>query len=104
MRHTKEGDENRNVAPYRSNKTPTWEGDPELQKFNAVMRDELDNAQELIDLLEDGGMEYICHTKDPKYEDTFLLGPDLVDQLKRKRKIMLDHWTDIEGYMAMPFK
>jgi hypothetical protein len=68
------------------------------------MRDELDNAQEPIDLLVDGGMEFICHANDPKYEDTFLLGPDLVEQLKRKMKIMLDHWTDIEGYMATPFK
>ena len=92
------------VAPHRPNKTPTWEGDPELQKFNAVMRDELDNTQELINLLEDGGMEFISHANDPKHEDTFLLGPDLIDQLKLKRKIMLDHWTDIEGYMATPFK
>ena len=92
------------MAPHRPSKIPTWEGDPELQHFVSVMRDELDNTQELIDLLEDGGMEFICHADDPKYEDTFLLGPDLVEQLKKKRKIMLDHWTDIEGYMATPFK
>jgi hypothetical protein len=92
------------AAPHRPSKTPTWEGDPELQNFISVMRDELDNTQELIDLLEDGGMEFICHANDPKYEDTFLLGPDLIGQLKLKRKIMLDHWTDIEGYMATPFK
>jgi hypothetical protein len=92
------------VPPHRPSKIPTWEGDPELQRFIAVMRDELDNTQELMDLLKDGGMELICHADDPKYEDTFLLGPDLIDQLKLKRKIMLDHWTDIEGYMAMPFK
>jgi hypothetical protein len=91
-------------VPHRPDKTPTWEGDPELQKFNALMRDELDNTQELIDLLEDGGMDFISHADDPEHEDTFLLGPDLIDQLKLKRKIMLDHWTDIEGYMATPFK
>ena len=68
------------------------------------MRDELDNTQDLIDLLEDGGMAFICHADDPKYEDTFLLSPDLIEQLKKKRKIMLDHWTDIEDYMTMPFK
>ena len=92
------------TAPHRPDKTPTWEGDPELQKFNAIMRDELDNTQELIDLLEDGGMKFISHADDSKYEDIFLLGPDLIEQLKLKRKIMLDHWTDIEGYMATPFK
>ena len=92
------------IAPHRPDKTPTWEGDPELQKFNAIMRDELDNTRELIDLLEDGGMDFISHAKNSKYEDTFLLGPDLIEQLKLKRKIMLKHWTDIEGYMATPFK
>jgi hypothetical protein len=92
------------AAPHRPDKTPTWEGDPDLQAFNTLMRDELDNAQELIDVLEDGGMAFISHADQPKYEDTFLLGPDLVDQLKMKRKIMLKHWVDIEGYMATPFK
>lgn len=92
------------VPPHRPDKTPTWEGDPDLQAFNTIMRDELDNTQELIDLLEDGGMEFISHAEDSKYEDTFLLGPNLIDQLKLKRKIMLKHWTDIEGYMATPFK
>ena len=92
------------TAPHRPDKTPTWEGDPDLQAFNAIMRDELDNAQELIGLLEDGGMEFICHAEDPAYEDTFLLGPDLIDQLKLKRKIMLGHWVDIEGYLTTPFK
>ena len=89
---------------HRPDKVPTWEGDIELQAFMAVMRDELDNAQEMIDLLTDGGMELICHASDPRYEDTFLLGPDLINQLKSKRKIMLRHWTDIEGYLATPFK
>lgn len=93
-----------NMAPHRPDKTPTWEGDPDLQAFNTLMRDELDNTQELIDVLEDGGMEFISHAENSKYEDTFLLGPDLINQLKLKRKIMLKHWTDIEWYMATPFK
>jgi hypothetical protein len=90
--------------PHRPGKTPDWDGDPDLQAFNAVMRDELDNTQELVTLLKAGGMEMICHATDPKYEDTFLLGPDLIEQLTMKRKIMLNHWTDIEGYLASPFK
>ncbi len=92
------------VPPHRPDKVPTWEGDPELQLFVTVMRDELENTQELIDLLESGGMKFISHADDPWHEDTFLLGPDLVEQLKLKRKIMIAHWTDIEGYMATPFK
>lgn len=92
------------MTPHRPNKIPTWEGDPDLQAFMTVMRDELDNALELIHVLENGGMEFISHAEAPRYEDTFLLGPDLIDQLKLKRRIMLKHWTDIEGYMATPFK
>jgi hypothetical protein len=90
--------------PHRPNKDVTWEGDPDLQAFITAMRDELDNTQELIDLLSDGGMELICHASDPRLEDTFLLGPDLIDQLKLKRKIMLRHWTDAEGYFTSPLK
>lgn len=93
-----------NMSPHRPDKIPNWEGDPELQKFNAVMRDELDNTVEFIEILENGGMEFICHAENSKYEDSFLLGPDLVDQLKKKRKIMLKHWTDIESYMTTPLK
>jgi len=90
--------------PHRPDKSVTWTGDPDLQAFNELMRNELDNTQVLIDLLEDGGMELVCHARDKAFEDTFLLGPDLIGQLKLKRKIMLKHWTDIEGYMSTPFK
>ncbi len=53
---------------------PTRTGDNDLQEFNTIMRDEYDNAQELIDLLENGGMEFVCHAEAPFKEDTFLLG------------------------------
>jgi len=90
--------------PHRPDKSVTWTGDTDLQAFNEIMRNELDNTQELISLLENGGMQLICHAKVKTYEDTFLLGPDLIGQLKLKRKIMLKHWTDIEGYLSTPFK
>ncbi len=92
------------MEAHRPNKIPTWDGDPDLQAFNAIMRDELDNTQELIDLLDDGGMNLICHAPIAEFEDSFLLGPDLKDQLKQKRKIMIAHWTDIESYLTTPFK
>jgi hypothetical protein len=89
---------------HRPDKTPTWTGDQDLQLFNEIMRNELDNTNELIDLLENGGMDLIIHAEDPALEDTFLLGPDLIGNLKQKREIMLDHWLDIEDYMTSPFK
>jgi hypothetical protein len=89
---------------HRPDKIPTWTGDQDLLDFNEIMRDELDNTQNMIDLLESGGTDLICTAKQPFPEDTFVLGPDLIDQLKNKRRIMLAHWTDIEGYLSTPFK
>jgi hypothetical protein len=68
-----------------------------------MMRDELDNTTELIDLLENGGMDLIAHAYSPFKEDTFLLGADLIEQLKLKQKIMIAHWRDIEGYLITPY-
>ena len=68
------------------------------------MRDELDNTTQLIQLLEQGGIKQVILAASPVYEDRFLLGPSIIDQLKKKRKIMLDHWQDIEGYLTSPFK
>jgi hypothetical protein len=88
---------------HRPSKTSTRTGDKDLQDFNSIMRNEFDNAQELIDLLENGGMDLVVHAKAPFSEDTFLLGADLIEQLKLKRKVMLAHWRDIEGYLTTPF-
>ena len=86
-------------------KEPTFTGDPDFIRFNEIARDELDNTQELIDVLEKGGMDLLIYAKDPKYEETWgFTGPDLVKQLKKKRTIMLDHWRDIEDYLTSPFK
>jgi hypothetical protein len=93
------------AAPHFPSKVPTFTGDPDFIPFMNVARDELDNTAELINLLQKrGGLDLITYAKDPLYEDRFVLGPDLVQQLKKKRKVMLDHWTDIEGYLASPFK
>ena len=68
------------------------------------MRDELDNTEQLIRVLENGGLNNLCKAKDAQHEDTFLLGSEIINQLKKKRKIMLDHWRDIENYLTTPFK
>lgn len=89
---------------HRPSKDGTMTGDPDLQKFNAIMRNEFDNTGELIRILENGGDKLLCHASDAALEDCFLLGPDILPQLKKKRSIMLDHWRDIEDYMTTPFK
>ena len=59
-------------------KVAIWEGDPGNLEWNAIMRNEFDNANELLKLLRGGGMELVAHAVDQRYEDTFLLGPDLI--------------------------
>jgi len=93
-----------NAAPRRPDKESSWTGHPDFIAFNNVMRDELDNTTSLIRLLENGGLKQVITADKPLYEDRFLLGPDLVAQLKKKRKIMMDHWQDVEGYLASPLK
>ena len=89
---------------HRPNKEGTWTGDTDLLKFNDVMRDELDNTAELTEILQQGGIDNLCLAKDNAHEDCFLLGPNIIAQLKKKQNIMLNHWRDIEDYMTTPFK
>lgn len=93
-----------NGTVHRPDKNASWDGHPDFIPFNNIMRDELDNTVELIRLLENGGLELLVYSKTKLYEDRFMLGPDIIQQLKQKRKIMLDHWQDIEDYLASPFK
>lgn len=90
--------------PKRPDKESSWTGHPDFIAFNNIMRNELDNTVELIRLLENGGLSQVVVALQPLYEDRFLLGPDLVAQLGKKRKIMLDHWRDVEDYLSAPLK
>jgi hypothetical protein len=85
-------------------KIATWEGDEGLLEWNEIMRDEFDNANELIAMLEDGGIELVAAARGGEKEDTFLIGADLIDQLRKKVKIMREHWWDVQDYLAPPHK
>jgi len=85
-------------------KVGNWFGDKGNLEWNEIMRDEFDNTNELIALLEKGGAELVACAKDPAGEDTFLMGPDLIGQLRKKTAIMREHWLDIEPYLAPPHK
>ena len=85
-------------------KTVTATGHPDIIAWNQVMRDELDNACELLQLIESDGPDVLCRAADSRYEDTFVLGPDIADQLRKKIDIMRAHWRDVEAYLATPLK
>jgi len=90
--------------PYIPEKGYNWDGEGAILAWNERMRDEFDNANELLALLEERGTDQIFHAEDNRHQSCFLLGPDLVGDLKKKIKIMRDHWLDVEKYLAPPYK
>ena len=90
--------------PRIPDKTSTWTGDPGYLEWMKIQRAEFDNANELLRVLEDGGLDLVSRAKTPRHEDTFVLGPDIRDALKRKVRIMRERWLDAQRYLAAPLK
>ncbi|MHB9131312.1 MAG: hypothetical protein ACYDBB_09510 [Armatimonadota bacterium] len=70
--------------------------DQRTLELRKIARGELDNITELIDLLESAPGPVIAMTDKPELESVFWFGPSLVDDLKRKMDIMLNHWHEYE--------
>ena len=73
-------------------------------KMLETVRSEIDNTGNLIALLEaqDQISDVIEHAKTKDEEYIRLLGPDLIDQLKKKIKIMNAHWRDYNKIFTRP--
>ena len=89
---------------YVPPKEESWDGEGHILRWNELQRDEFDNAEELIALLEQRGTAQIGHALDARHQDTFHFGPDVVGDLKKKVRIMRDHWLDVEKFLAPPHK
>jgi len=59
-----------------------------------ITRDEIDNINTLIGLLGSAKHPLLQTAATPAEEDIFLLNPDLIPELRKKVKIMLDHQLD----------
>ncbi len=71
--------------------------DQRALEMRKIARSELDNTQELIDLIDaNAGNRLFDCADSPETESVFKLGPNLVEDLRRKREVMLDHWHDYE--------
>jgi len=90
------------AAPPRILVTRMEIRDPDVLLWNDIQRDELDNTNELIDLLANGGLELIARARNPRDEDTFLYGPNLLDDMRKKVAIMREHWLDGQRYLTPP--
>ena len=64
--------------------------------FGQVMRAELDNCDEMIEVLEKGPANVLPLAETKEAEHTFQFGPDLADQLRMKKRQMVAHWHDLD--------
>jgi len=78
------------------------EGYGDRQKMYDVVRAEVDNAQDLINVIEGSPVPVIETADDPAEEDTFTFGPYLIDQLRRKIRITMEHWLDFDRLYPRP--
>ena len=90
--------------PHVPVKAGSWDGEGQILAWNELMRDELDNTNELLALFKERGTDHIFHAEDNRYQSPFLFGPDLVGDLEKKIRVMRDHWLDVERYLAPPHK
>jgi len=73
--------------------------DQRALNFRKVAREELDNITTLVELIEAHPEDIILDFArgEDEEESVFMLGPDIINDLKRKQDIMLDHWQDYEN-------
>ncbi|MBO5643953.1 MAG: hypothetical protein J6S24_08835 [Lentisphaeria bacterium] len=67
--------------------------------FGQVMRAEIDNCDELIEVLEKGPANVFPLAPTKEAEHTFMFGPDFADQLRLKKKQMVAHWHDLDDLL-----
>ena len=71
------------------------DGDQKLREIQNVTRDEIDNINELVGLLENSKVPLVELAHSTAEEDIFLIGPNIVEQLRKKVQIMLKHQLDV---------
>jgi len=71
------------------------EGDQKLREIQNVTRDEIDNTNELASLLEGSRVPLVEVAPSMAQEDIFLIGPNIVEQLRKKAQTMLRHELDV---------
>jgi len=71
------------------------DGDQKLREIQNITRDEIDNINELAVLLETSKVPLVEVAPSMAEEDIFLIGPNIVEQLRKKVRIMLQHQLDV---------
>jgi hypothetical protein len=92
------------TGSHLASKQFNWTGDADYADWNSIQRDELDNTEELIAMLEQGGLKSIAFAQDKLGEDTFVLGSEIIASLKEKARLMRREWLDVQQYLTSPLK
>jgi hypothetical protein len=71
------------------------DGNQKLREIQNVTRAEIDNTNELVGLLESAKVPLVEVAPSAAEEDIFLIGPNIVEQLRKKVEIMLRHQLDV---------
>lgn len=71
-------------------------------ELRAIARSEVDNVYELAKLIEQSPRPVLAMVTDPAEEDSFVYGPNVAAQLRRKAEIMLDRWEDYNELYPSP--
>lgn len=79
--------------PVEQNIYP-MDGDQLLREIQTVTRQEIDNMNELIGILQSSKVPLVEVAPTMAEEDIFLIGPNLVEQLRKKVELMLKHQLD----------
>ena len=72
------------------------QGDIRFYKMSEIVRTEINNMLELIDILRGAKQPVIHQAESKEFENIMLLGPDLIEQLEKKISIMENHRRDFE--------
>ena len=75
-------------------------GDPDNLRWLQIQRNEFDNANEMLALLNNGGLVNLSRSNDQKHADTFLMGPDVVAEIQKKVDLMRRQWRDVDLYLT----
>ncbi len=70
------------------------DAEPNLLLFENITRAEIDNTNEIIRLIKGREHKMLSIAATDELEDIFLFSPNLVEQLKKKTHIMLDHMLE----------
>jgi hypothetical protein len=82
------------AVPKTECRWPT-RNDPRIEQMQKIMRDEIDNMNELAPLIEGRVKLFLSAEDEARMEDIFNYGPDLANQIRLKARLMLGCYNSL---------